>query len=141
LACLGAASCGGGSRFDIASAPLSGKIGGQPWTAATAGTNSFLSTADQFFVTMYPDSFPACTGTSAGGNQFIIGVPTRPSDTDLNVSMSATFYVASGNQNLVATQGRVKIDAVTATAISGGLNVQFDADNNINGTFQATICP
>jgi hypothetical protein len=138
---LAVASCGGGSAYDIAMAPLSGKIGGQPWAVATAETDSFLSEANQIFMTMYADSFAACSGTSSAGNQLIISVPTQPGEYTLSLSMSATFYVAAGSQNLIATQGRVRVDTVTATAITGGLSAQFDGDNTVSGTFQATICP
>jgi hypothetical protein len=140
LACW-AGACDGGSGYDIPSVPLSGKIGGQPWIVATAKTTSFLSSAEQFAVTMYADSFPACTGSPSGGNELLVDLPTQPSDTSLSPSMSATFYVADGNQSLVVTEGRVKVDAITAAAITGGLSIQLDGDNNVSGTFQVTICP
>ena len=33
------------------------------------------------------------------------------------------------------------IDSVTATTITGGLNITYNGDNTVNGQFQATICP
>jgi len=47
-------------------------------------------------------------------------------------------YFASG---LRATRGRVVISSVGTSAMAGGADLTFDADNHLNGQFQATICP
>ena len=54
------AGCDGGSgdsNLPISSQNLSGKIGGQPWSLATAQSDAFLSDSTQYFVTMYPTAF------------------------------------------------------------------------------------
>jgi len=47
---LGGCGSSGGGGGAISSDPLSGKIGGQPWTLVTAQTDSFLSSATQYAV-------------------------------------------------------------------------------------------
>jgi len=140
--------CGGGgssngSGAPISSQPLSGKIGGQPWSLAIAQTDSFLSMGDKFFVTMYPTTFTACDtfGAPSNVNTVIIELPKTAGSYNLSLDMNATLYEAATSDNRVATQGHVVIDTITATTISGGANFAFDANNAVDGQFQATICP
>jgi hypothetical protein len=136
-----AASSACGPKYEIAMGPLAGKIGGAPWTVATAATDPVLSNADHLFVTMYADSFTACTGQSSGGNQLILSVPTTPGDYELSFDLSATFYLVATGENLITTQGRLKVDQLTASAVVGGANVHFDGGDSVSGQFQITICP
>ena len=66
LTLLGVVGCGSsndnGGSAAIATTPLAGKIGGQSWSLGTAETDSFLSDSTTFFVSMYSDTFTACTG-------------------------------------------------------------------------------
>ena len=48
---------------------------------------------------------------------------------------------ASFASGLRATRGRVVISSVGTSAIAGGADLTFDADNHLNGQFQATLCP
>jgi hypothetical protein len=140
LALWAVASCSGSSQ-DIATGPLSGRIGGKPWTLVAAETDSFLSTPDELSVTMYGETVAPCAGTAPSSDALILGVPSAPGDYALGLSRSATFYIADRNQNLVTDYGRLRVDAVTATAITGGANIQFDNDSTVSGQFQVTICP
>jgi hypothetical protein len=47
-------------------------------------------------------------------------------------------YFTSG---LSATRGRIVISSVGMSAIAGGADLTFDAENHLNGQFQATLCP
>ena len=54
-----AAGCGSGLPFDdytITEGPLSGKMGGAPWTVAWGGVQSSLSTTTDFFAVLYDES-------------------------------------------------------------------------------------
>jgi hypothetical protein len=140
--------CGGGTSSNgsgavISTQPLSGKIGGQSWSLAIAQSDSYLSMGDRFFVTMYPTSFTACEtfGAPSNANTVIIELPKTAGSYSLGLDMNATLYEAATSNNRVATQGRVVIDSVTATTISGGANFAYDANNAVDGQFQATICP
>ena len=124
---------------------MSGKVGGQPWTLVSGETDAFLSMGKaQFFTTMYEESVTPCTGAGSAvtSNQLIMNIPMTPGDYNLGFDLIQTFVVGLGttNQNLGATSGRIVVDQVTATMVSGGANIQFDADNSVSGQFQATVC-
>jgi hypothetical protein len=145
LLCGGACggSSGGGSGVNsqpIASGPLAGTIGGQPWSLASGETDAFLSAGSTtFFTTLYTEAVTPCTGDgfSVTSNQLIVEVPMTPGD----YTKTVTFVVDPGgaNDNLLSS-GHVVVSQVTATTVSGGIYARFDASNIINGQFQATIC-
>ncbi len=137
------AGCGSsGGSATISSQPLSGKIGGQPWTLATAASNSTLSTADQFWVDAYSETFTPCSGSaSLSADEIILTLPKTVGSYNLSINLNETFYIASTSDNFVATSGELVISEVTATTISGGANFAYNADNSVDGQFQATICP
>jgi hypothetical protein len=138
----GGGSSGGGSGLAISNQVLSGKIGGQPWTFAAGESDAFLSTASTYYVDMYPSSFTACATFAAPTdvNLLIVDLPTTTGSFNLSLARNATFYVAPSD-NWVATRGRIQIDEVTATTITGGANMTYNADNTVDGQFQITICP
>lgn len=134
--------CGSGGSTTISSQPLSGKIGGQPWTLATAGTDTFLTTDSQYWVNAYAEAFTPCTGTaSTSANELILNLPKAVGSYTVSLSLNQTFYVAATNDNLIVTSGEIVISDVTATTITGGARLSYNADNNVNGQFEATICP
>ena len=108
---------------------------------ATARTNPSLSDADELFAGFYAVHFAACSGTQPSGNSLLLGVPIQPGDYTIDSSGTATFFVVQGNRNLATTHGRLKVDTVTPTAVTGGANIQFDGDNAVAGQFQLTRCP
>lgn len=138
---------GGGGDTTISDQPLSGKIGGVAWTFATGETNAFLSMGDTFFVELYGAAFTACDFGAAptGANTFIFEIPKAVGSYPLSLQRNATFYEAATSFNRVATRGLIVIDTLdTATAgtmkLAGGAKVVLDANNTIDGRFQATIC-
>ncbi len=141
--CSDSGDSSGPSNAVISSQTLSGRIGGQSWTLGTAESDSFLSTSDEYFVDMYSETFPACqTGAATSdSNHFIADLPTAVGSYNLGMSQTVTFYVAATSENLVAIDGRIQIDSISGTTISGGLKVTFNADNVLDGQFQASICP
>ncbi len=79
------------------------------------------------------------TGGAASGlpapvdaNELIVELPNTVGSYNLSLAMNATFYVASSSDNWVATRGRIVIDSISATTITGGAN---------NGQFQVAVCP
>jgi hypothetical protein len=138
-----ASGCGSGAGSTaISSQPLSGKVGGQPWTLATAETDSVLSTASLYTVDAYAETFTACTGTaSVTANAVFLNFPNAVGNYAVTLDLNQTFYVAATNDNFIATSGEIVISAITATTITGGASFAYDADNSINGQFQATLCP
>ena len=142
LATGAAGACGAGT-IEISMAPMSGKIGGEPWTLGTAETVTFMSnTSSQFYIDAYADTFAPCTGSGSAltGNLLLLNVPKTAGDYALSLALSQTFFVRSTNHNNVATQGRMVVDEVTATTVGGGAHFQFDNDNEVDGQFVAQIC-
>lgn len=126
--------------MDIASSPLSGKVGGAAWTLAGARTNAFLSEGDNFGVDVYGQGTVTCDSTGQG-NSLILNVPKKVGTYRLSLSLNSTFVVeGTETDNLVATQGAIRVDEVTATSLRGGVNMTYDASNSVNGVFEATIC-
>jgi hypothetical protein len=131
---------GGGGGGPIATGTLAGKIGGQSWTLVSGETDFFLSSQQaDFFTTLYTETVATCTGAGfqVASNQLIVQIPMTPGD----YSRGVTFVVDPQGtvQNLI-TNGHVVVDQVTATTVSGGISAGYDANNNVSGQFQATIC-
>jgi len=147
LGLLALVGCGGGggdggSNVMISDQPLSGVIGGQPWTFGSGETDAFLSSADSLFVNLYPGTVTPCSfDAPTDANLVTMQVPTTPGSYPLSLQRNVTLYVASTSFNNVATRGLLVIDSVTATTVSGGLNTTYDGSNHVDGQFQATICP
>jgi len=148
ILCLGLAAlaggCGGsgGGSTTISSQPLSGMIDGQPWTFMTGETNSSLSTASQYWVDAYAESFTPCTGyPSSTADELLLSLPTAVGSYPLSPEFTQTFYIAATNDNLGASSGQIDVTAVTATTITGGARFAYDANNSVDGQFEVTICP
>jgi len=140
--CLGLLMMAGCGDVSISNQPLSGKIGGNAWTFGTGETDSSLSTTDSLFVNLYPGSFTTCAFAAPLDTDLVtLMIPTKPGSYDLSLQQNATLYVASSSNNYVATSGRLQVNSVTATTVSAGLHATYDGSNEVDGQFQATICP
>ena len=118
---------------------LTGMVYGQPWTFQAGGTDAFLSEGDDnFFATFYAGAF-TCGGSEPSGPSLIVAVPKVPGDYPMSLMRNMTFVM--GSDNKVAVNGRVVVDAVTATSVTGGLVGTFDDQNTVSGHFTLTVCP
>ncbi len=143
LAVLLVALCGcGGDTYEITEQPLQGKVGGADWSFVFGETNFFLSDENDYVVALHGSAGAACGVSGLTGNKLLLSFPTSPGDYDLSYQRSMTFvvYEEDGIDNLAATDGRIIIDEITATTITGGVYGTFDGDNVIDGNFTATIC-
>lgn len=143
--CLLLAGCGddgdAGGSATIASGNLTGKLGGMSWALVAAQTNAGLSDAEQFWVDLYAETPPAC-GSFGSGSKVILSVPRKVGSYALSLQLNGTFVLDNANQdNLVATEGKLRVDEVTDTAVRGGVSMTYDAANSLNGEFEAKICP
>ncbi|MEP6861602.1 MAG: hypothetical protein ABJE66_13330 [Deltaproteobacteria bacterium] len=142
LSCLFtvAAGCGtsdsGSTTIDAGT--LAGMVYGQPWTFQAGGTDAFLSANDDnFFATFYQGAFTC--GSEPSGPSLIVAVPKVPGDYPMSLMRNMTFVM--GSDNKVAIDGRVVVDSVTATTVTGGLVGTFDDQNTVSGHFTLTVCP
>ncbi len=146
IACLLLVGCGGGDDAGdggagIADAPLSGKVGGLDWTLATAQTDAFLSDDQNFWVDVYATAPASECGAPAPGNSLILNVPRKIGSYPLSLQRNGTFVVESTSDNLVATQGSLRVDEVTSTTLRGGVSMTYDSHNSVSGSFEAVVCP
>jgi hypothetical protein len=150
VACLvctwGCGSDGDGDEsFDIAAGTLSGKVGGQSWTFVAGEASSLFADDDTFFTDLYAEPIPsACqNGPPSSRNQLIFNLPMQPGDYRLSLGLTATFVIEDGGttDNLGATRGRLVVEEVTDSTVRGKAHVVFDADNEVDGTFQVARCP
>ncbi len=119
---------------------LSGVVDGQSWTFAAGHTDAYLSEGeDEFFATLYPTSFTPCGFNEPNTPHLIVSIPKVPGDYDMGFDRNMTF-VGAGSRNLVAFDGRIQVDSVSATRITGGLAGDYDFDNEVSGMFDITIC-
>lgn len=145
--CLLLAGCGsdgddgnGGGSATIASGKLTGKVDGTSWTLAAAQTNALLSNATKFWVDLY-SAAPSGCGSSAPGHNVILNVPNKVGSHAFTLQLNGTFVLDNADQdNLVATQGTIRVDEITDTLLRGGVSMTFDDANSISGEFEATIC-
>lgn len=130
----------GGSSATIASGKLAGKVGGTSWTLAAAQTQAFFSDETKFWVDLYSGAPPGC-GSTTPGKKVILTVPNEVGSHALNLQTNGTFVIDNADQdNLVATQGTIRVDEITDTLLRGGVSMTYDDANSISGEFEATIC-
>lgn len=134
------AGCASDGREDLVTTPLAGEVGGQAWTFVAGHTSAFLSEGeDDFFATLYAEQFTPCGFSEPTGPHLIVAIPKTPGDYDLSLSRNMTFVVDSDNK--ISVDGRIVVDTVTADKVTGGLVSSYDGDNEVNGTFEVTVCP
>lgn len=120
--------------------PLAGVVGGAAWTFAGGDSDSFLSDADSVFAVFSGAAFAACVD-NVDGPQLLTSLPRAPGVVELGFSsqQTVTFSPESG-ENLAATDGAIRIDEVSDTAISGAIVAEYDDDNAVDGVFTITVC-
>ena len=92
-----------------------------------------------FFAAFYPSAYTPCVDRDPTGPYLIASIPKQPGDYDMSLSRNMTF--ADGLNNLIVVNGRIVIDTVTATTVTGGLRGTYNGGNEVDGQFQLTICP
>jgi len=140
LAALLLTACG--TDYTITEQNLSGSVGGEAWSFVEGETNAFLSD-DDFFASLYAQDFEPCgMGSPSGTNSLILSIPKETGEWDLSLSRNMTFVVhtGSGTDNLIGTEGLLRVDSVTADTVTGGIYAEFNGDNEVDGTFTVTIC-
>lgn len=119
---------------------LTGVVGGQSWTFVAGETDAFLSNGSQnFFALFYASDYLACASSPPPGSSLIVAVPKQPGDYDFTSNRNMTFVVGAGD-NLVTFEGRVIVDSVDGATVRGALAGSYDGDNDVNGTFELSIC-
>jgi hypothetical protein len=135
-------SGGGGGDVTILDTPLAGTVAGEPWTFVSGDTNAFLSEGDpDFFTDLYAEAVTACGFSPASTNHLIVRVPMVAGEYPFSISGHNMTFAIAPSDNYVTFTGKVVVDEVTATTVTGGLYGRYNSANEVNGRFSATICP
>jgi hypothetical protein len=138
---LALAACGsedgGGSDVVISNLPVTGVVGGAPWTFLWGATDAYLSEGEDDFFAELSSEAGTCRGSSFGDG-LLLSVPRQLGDYPLSLARNVTFVV--GDDNLIATEGHIVVEDVTGTFLRGGIHVRYDDDNEVNGRFTLTVC-
>ena len=135
---------------DYETTTLSGKISGTAWTFKTGRVTVPTSSTGSYSVSMINDNLSnACssayTGTSSNPKVTYsrADAPTA-GETELSFTSgnvkTVTFY--DGTTNYIVAKGKITIDTVTTTAVTGKMYAisGTDTDHEINGTFTLSRC-
>ncbi len=137
-------ACGGGYSPDsiIDQAPQ-GLMEGADWTMVSAVVTD---DGDSLDVELYPIEVEPCDSFASTDSSIIFSVPKREGERPLNFSFgdlanSQTItFVPSPGSNIIASQGLIVIEALSAEEVTIGLVADAD-DSSINGRFTTAVCP
>jgi hypothetical protein len=145
LTCACSSNDDADESFQIGSSPLSGKVGGSSWSFVAGETDANISDAKQLWADLYAEPITSACGFGPTGskNHVILNIPPKAGDYKLSNSLTASFVIEGDTQtidNLGATRGRLVVEEVTDSKVRGKAHVVFDADNEIDGTFEISRC-
>jgi len=137
-----------GNIPDYASGPLAGKINGQAWSlghgvAATYVSNGQSTLYLSFGQTASSDPCAPVDTSGSGGSYVTASAPNQTGETKFNVFTVPPVtigYAGPQGETSAFANGKIRIDSVTATQVTGHLVAQSDADNTVNGAFTVSIC-
>ena len=129
---------------DYETTTLSGKISGTAWTFDT-GNVVVPTSGSTYWYNMTSDNLSnACSSSYTGSSsnpKILFSRSEAPSvgETELGSGNTVTFY--DGRISYGIWTGKIKIDTVTTTAVTGKMYAKgSDSDNEINGTFTLSRC-
>ena len=134
---------------DYETTTLSGTMAGTAWTFYKGRVTVPTSSSGKYYYTMTSDNISnACssTYTATSSNPYIlIGRDDAPAVGEEELCYTSgcaktlTFY--DGSTSYIITTGKIKVDTVTTTEVTGKMYAKgSDSDNEINGTFTLSRC-
>lgn len=137
--------CGGGATSytaeDIADQTPQGLVDGQNWTMQTAVV---IDDGTDLSVSLYPIAVAACDRFASGDTEIIFSAPRTVGEYPLNFSLGSSdnrtiTFVTGPGANVIATQGLLVIEAISATEVTMAL-VADAGNNSVNGRFTVPVC-
>ena len=129
---------------DYETTTLSGTMAGVAWTFDT-GRVVVPTSGSTYWYDMTSDNLSnACSSSYTGSSshpKILFSRSEAPSvgETELGWGNTVTFYGGSVNYGIIT--GKIKIDNVTTTEVTGKMYAKgSDSDNEINGTFTLSRC-
>ena len=136
------AGCGSddGVEDDIADRLARGTIRGQDATVSGGRQDVILSDEETLVATLHLGPYDGCNDSNVPGGRLLLDIPAAPGLYELGDDRGVNFVAESDDENLVATEGVLRVDEVTEAHLSGGLRAYFDDANQVDGTFTIDIC-
>ena len=135
------------SMPDYETKTLAGKIAGVSWTFDT-GRIVVPSSGSGYSYPMTSDNLSnECSSTYTGSSsqptiEYSRSEAPSVGEEELcfssGCSKTLTFY--DGSMNYIITTGKIKIDTVTTTEVTGKMYAKYGSDHEINGTFTLSRC-
>ena len=133
---------------DYETTTLSGTMAGTAWTFYKGQVTVPTSSSGKYYYRLTSDNISnACSSSYAAtsSNPYIlIGRDDAPVVGEEELCFSSgcaktvTFY--DGSMNYIITTGKIKIDTVTTTEVTGKMYVKSGSNHEINGTFTLSRC-
>ena len=133
---------------DYETTTLSGTMAGTAWTFYKGQVTVPTSSSGKYYYRLTSDNISnACSSTYTGtsSNPYILaGRDDAPAVGEeefcfsSGCSKTVTFY--DGSMNYIITTGKIKIDTVTTTEVTGKMYAKSGSNNEINGTFTLSRC-
>jgi hypothetical protein len=152
LALVGTTACGGSddkadsyADYEISGSDLSGEINGQSWAFSSGIAEDFGD--GEYWITLYsvePMGDDPCAFDAYAFEEpsvFVVA-PLEETDVELSLNDNITFYYYEDDTptNEIVIDGRLIIEEVTDTTVSGALYGVSD-DSELDGQFDAVVCP
>ena len=132
---------------DYETTTLSGTMAGVAWTFDT-GRVVVPTSGSTYWYDMTSDNLSnACSSTYTGSSSHPKILASRSEALSVgeeklcfssSCSKTLTFY--DGSINYIITTGKIKIDTVTTTEVTGKMYAKSGSSNEINGTFTLSRC-
>ena len=138
-----ASSASSTSMPDYETTTLSGTMAGVAWTFDT-GRVVVPTSGSTYWYDMTSDNLSnACSSSYTGSSshpKILASRSEAPSvgETELGWGNTVTFYDGSINYGIIT--GKIKIDTVTTTEVTGKMYAKSGSNNEINGTFTLSRC-
>lgn len=144
--------CGGDGRdaekttYEIKDQILQGSIGGKPWQfvkGEARDEDNAYSGWDLSFA-LFPSDIETCDfGVNFLQESHVrFGCAEKDKEFDLSLENTVTIIDYEGGDpvNYIVTKGTVRWNVVSSTEVQGGMHVEFDENNQVNGIFTITRC-
>lgn len=132
----------------IATTAPAGKINGAAWSMTKSVVKKSGTTLS---VNLYAEDVADCAAPLKTTSPSVMwSMPAAEGTRELNFNLfdlgnpktqTVTFFTPSDNGNNVITEGRLEVSKLSDTSVTVGLLAKGDADNQVEGTFTATLCP
>ena len=149
---MAAVACGedeeeGSASYTISDQALQGQINGASWTAMSGSARVSSFDENELSIEIYGEQIddPCGFGVEPTLPFLLTSMPKETGERELSFSLSGgdsqtVTFVTPPSDNLIITEGKIRLDAIGDDSVSGGF-AGGQGDDTLNGTFEVTLCP